>query len=81
MGNVHGTEHPATVYPQPIKVQTITSSETTQQVTSQNLIKFPSVFDNKVKLMKVEQFHIALIDDAKPFCVKTPRTVPYAYRN
>ena len=61
-------------YPQPIEVQTITS-ETTQQVTSQNLInEFPSVFNNKVKPMKGEQFHITLIDDAKPFCVKTPRT-------
>ena len=68
-------------YPQHIKVQTITSSETTQQVTSQNLInEFPRVFNNKVKPMKGEHFHIALIDDAKPFCVKTPRTIPYAYR-
>ena len=68
-------------YPQPIQVQTIASSETIQQVTLQNLMnEFPSVFDNKVKHMKGEQFHIALIDNAKPFCVKTPRTIPYAYR-
>ena len=68
-------------YPQPIKVQTITSSETTQQVTSRNLInQFPSIFDNKVKPMKGEQFHIALIDNVKPFGVKTSRNIPYAYR-
>ena len=24
--------------------------------------------------------HIALVDEAKPFCVKTPRTIPYVYR-
>ena len=68
-------------YPQPIKVQTITSSETIQQVTSQNIInELPSIFDNKVKPMKGEQFHIALVDIAKPFCIKTPRTIAYAYR-
>ena len=30
--------------------------------------------------MKGEQFHIALVDDAKLFCVKTPRTIPYTHR-
>ena len=30
--------------------------------------------------MEGEQFHIALTYDAKPFCVDTPRTIPYAYR-
>ncbi len=27
-----------------------------------------------------EQFHISITDDAKPFCVSTPRTIPLAYR-
>ena len=68
-------------YPQPIKAQAITSSETPQQVTSEDLIKeFPGVFDNNVKPMEGEQFHVALRDDAKPFCFNTPRTIPYAYR-
>ena len=26
-------------------------------------------------------FHIALTKDAQPFCVNTPRTVPFAYRD
>ena len=28
-----------------------------------------------------ELFHIALTGDAKPFCVNTPRTIPYAFRD
>ena len=44
-------------YPQPIKFQAITSSETPQQVTSEDLIKeFPGVFDNNVKPIEGEQF-------------------------
>ena len=31
--------------------------------------------------MEGEKFHIALTDDAKPFCVHTPRTIPFAYRD
>ena len=30
--------------------------------------------------MKGEQFHIALVEDTKPFCVNTHETIPYAYR-
>ena len=31
--------------------------------------------------MEGEKFHIALTENAKPFCVNTPRSVPYAYRD
>ena len=68
-------------YPQPIKVQKITSSEVPEQVTSDSLIKeFPSMFDSKVKPIEGEQFHIALVDNAKPFFINTPRMIPYTYR-
>ena len=68
-------------YPEPMKVCNVTSTETAQHLTSESLIQeFPSVFDSKVKPMEGERFHIALTDDAKPFCVHTPRTIPYAYR-
>ena len=64
-----------------MQVQKITSPKIRQQVTSESLNEeFPSVFDSKVKPMEGEQFHIALMDDAKPFCVNTSRTIPYAYR-
>jgi hypothetical protein len=31
--------------------------------------------------MEGEEFHIALTDDANPFCVKAPRAIPFAYRD
>ena len=43
--------------------------------------EYPSVFDGVVKTMEGEFFHIALTEDAKPFCVHTPRTIPYAFRD
>ena len=42
--------------------------------------EFPTVFDGQVRVMEGEQFHIKLQDNAVPFCVKTPRAVPFAYR-
>ena len=30
--------------------------------------------------MEGEKFHISLTDDAKHFCVNTPRSIPFAYR-
>lgn len=31
--------------------------------------------------MEGEYFHIALTDDAKPFCIHTPHTIPFALRD
>ena len=51
-------------------------------VTAQDLIdEFPTVFDGVIRTMPGEEFHIQLEEDALPFCVKTPRTIPYAYRD
>ena len=41
--------------------------------------EFPSVFDGQIKTMDGEKFHIALTNDAQPFCVHTPRTIPFAF--
>ena len=38
--------------------------------------EFPSVFNGQIKTMEGEKFHITLTDDAKPFCVKSPRAIP-----
>jgi len=43
--------------------------------------EFPAVFNGQVRVMEGEQFHITLAEDAVPFCVKTPQTVPFVYRN
>ena len=38
----------------------------------------PMVF---IRSMNVETFHIHLTDNAKPFCVSTLLSIPYAYRD
>ena len=40
--------------------------------------EFPEIFNGQ---MQGEEFHIQLSDEAKPFCVKTPRAIPFAYRD
>ena len=78
-------------YPQPIEAlctekasKEIKVTTTNQNELSQMKIKlmqeFPEVFSGQVALMKGENFTISLMDKAVPFCVKAPRTVPYAYR-
>ena len=42
--------------------------------------EYPTVFDGLIKTMEGEKFHISLTDNAKPFCVNTPRSIPFAYR-
>ena len=58
------------------------TTTTNHGVTSQQIMReFLSVFDGQIKTMEGEKFHISLTDDAKPFCVNAPRTVPFAYRD
>ena len=44
-------------------------------------MEFPTVFDGQIKTMHGEEFHISLTEDAKPFYVNTPRSIPFAYRD
>ena len=72
-------------YPRPLdapSTMAVTNPTPSSQAKSDDLIaEFPSVFDDQVKAMEGEQFHIVLTEEAKPFCVKTPRAVPFAYRD
>ena len=43
--------------------------------------EFPSLYDGQGRVMDGEQFHITLTENAVPFCVKTPQTIPFAYRD
>ena len=43
--------------------------------------EFSPVFDGEVTAMEGETFAIALMEEAKPFCVKAPRAVPFAYHD
>ena len=45
------------------------------------MTEFPSVFDGQICTMPGEKFHISLTANTRPFCVTTPRTVPFAYRD
>jgi len=52
-----------------------------QSVTQALMTQYPTVFDGQIRIMEGEKFHITLIDDAVPFCVKTPQAIPFAYRD
>ncbi len=50
-------------------------------ITREDLInEFPTVFDGQIRTMPGETFKIELTEDYKPFCVNTPRTIPYSYQ-
>ena len=77
-------------YPKPIpyykevnqltKLTPSNSLSTPPLLTFDNLLKeFPSVFDEQIRTMTGEEFHISLTQDAKPFCVNTPHSIPFAY--
>ena len=75
-----------TNYPSPLSSldTPLISATTTQEGTTPSLDpakEFPTVFDGNITQMDGEHFHITLTDGAKPFCIKTPRTVPFAYRD
>ena len=69
--------HPslATTLPSIAKV----SHESHSSSDSDVMAAFPSVFDGQVKTMEGENFRIELAKNARPFCVHTPRSVPFAY--
>ena len=43
--------------------------------------EFPTVFDGIIRNMDGEEFHISLTKNVKPFCVHTPRSIPFAFRD
>ena len=60
----------------------ITATTTKPSSTTDQLIAaFPIVFDGQIRVMQGEEFHIAISETAKPFCVHTPRAIPFAYRD
>ena len=68
-------------YPTPLTNQTLAKVSATNKVTKEDLIaEFPIVFDGIIRTMPGEKFKIVLTDDAKPFCVHTPRTVRFPFR-
>ena len=71
-------EHPPTTTVNTLEASALVSPSPT----SEDIMKeFPEVFNGQIKTMDGEEFHISLTDNAKPFCVNTPRSVPFAYRD
>ena len=63
------------------EIKAITIGNNIQIATDEQImLEFPSVFDGQVRTMEGEKFHISVMEEAVPFCVKTPRAVPSAYR-
>ena len=53
-----------------------------EPLTLDNIRKeFPNIFDGQVRTMRGEEFHILLTNDAKPFCINTPRSIPFIYHD
>ena len=48
--------------------------------THEFMAEFPSAFNDTIDTMEGEEICITLRENAKPFCVRAPRTVPFAYR-
>ena len=72
------TEMPATTPIVDVKV----ISATTLPQTDNELIKaYPTVFDGHIRVLQGEEFHISLATNVKPFCVHTPRMIPFAYHD
>ncbi len=66
----------------PILVHGIKAVQDTHTISPEQIMsEFSTAFDGKIRTMPGEKFHIPLTENAKPFCVTTPRTVPFAYRD
>ena len=48
---------------------------------SEMINMYPTVFDGQIRVMPGKEFHISVIANAQPFCVHTPWTIPFAYRD
>ena len=73
-------------YPNPIpdnivKVGKVQNQLDPESLRDMLLKEYSDVFDGQVKVMPGEKFHIHLKEDAKPFCVRTPRSVPLPYQD
>ena len=68
-------------YPHPSTTTTMNSITAASSAPTSDVIMkdYPTVFNNQIKIMEGEKFHILLSEDTKPFCVNTPRSIPFAY--
>ena len=86
MGHSTNPRHSTTALPTTTESGTINQTQQTNPqvrtpTVEELMAEFPTVFDGQVRTMPGEKFRISLTSDAKPFCVTTPRTIPFAYRD
>ena len=62
-----------------LAVKAATTDNPQQHTMDRIMEKFPAVFDGQIRMMERKEFHILLVAEAV-FCVKTPQSVPFAYR-
>ena len=66
--------------PQP-NIKTASSEPSNTFSTAEEIMhEFSSVFNGQVTTIHGETFTISLKEGAEPFCVKAPRSIPFAYR-
>ena len=72
-------------YPQPcteVTARVAAATKVAAPPTHENLMnEFPSIFNGNICVLRGENLHIALTEGATPFCVHTPRSMPFAYRD
>ena len=64
-----------------VSIQTATTNSSNDLAAEDLMMQFPTVFNGNICVMEGETFHISLCPGAIPFCVKTPRAIPFAYRD
>ncbi len=80
LGHSKEAGHPTRVLPQTFGTTHIRyDADSPLPTTDQIMSEFPSLFDGQIRTMPGEEFHISLTEDAHPFCVSTPHTIPFAY--
>ena len=67
--------------PSPNVNATVSTECEPASITDPLMTEFPIIFNGQVRSMEGEQFHISLTDNATPFCVNTPRSIPFTYRD
>ena len=82
-------------YPDPVAITYTTVEPAAPKVVEVNVVNtaasmpteseminmYPTVFDDQIRVMQGEEFHIFVVANAQPFCVHMPWTIPFAYRD
>ena len=82
-------------YPDPVAITHTTVEPAAPKVVEVNVVNtaadmpteseminmYHIVFDDQIRVMQGEEFYISVAANSQPFCVYTPQTIPFAYRD